>query len=285
MSSPAKISANRENARKSTGPRSERGKSKSRLNALKFGIYAMTPVLPGEDENVYREITKSNLSHFAPVGPVENMLVRQITAEQWRLERIQMVENALPDRLIDGQIGKFLVSLNETETDYISSSYAGELSEELQQAQREQQAAVHLLEQGSPANGYNGPRREFPIRTNEETNDNVEARLGRILEPDNALLVSLVPNTERAPQSYLVQERRVAMRTYLAYVGKLQELQEDRKTVTLSSRHQSATAAEKHTNAKRSAPLLVEGAANQNQSEVGNISLATPAPLPTPKAD
>ena len=58
MTSRAKIAANRKNSRNSTGPRSERGKSKSRLNALKYGIYAKTPVLPEEDENAYRELVK-----------------------------------------------------------------------------------------------------------------------------------------------------------------------------------------------------------------------------------
>jgi hypothetical protein len=40
MSSEQKISASRKNAQKSTGPRSEEGKAKSRFNALKFGIHA-----------------------------------------------------------------------------------------------------------------------------------------------------------------------------------------------------------------------------------------------------
>ena len=282
MSSPAKISANRENALKSTGPRSARGRSKSRLNALKFGIYATTLVLPGEDEDAYREIVKSNLNYFAPVGPVENLLVSQITTEQWRLERIQKAENALHARLQEGQIVRFLGSLNKRETAYVSSSYADELGEELDQARREQVAADFLHDLNSRRYRDVRGRLDMPTRSDEEIMDGVEARLGRILEPENTLHEGLVPTTERAPQAYLVQERRVAVRAYLDYVGKLQELQEARLTVTLSSRPQPTTTAEKHTNAKRSTRLLVEDAANQDQSGVGNISQATVAPLPTP---
>ena len=40
MSSKAQIAANRRNAQKSTGPRSVEGKAKSRMDALKTGIYA-----------------------------------------------------------------------------------------------------------------------------------------------------------------------------------------------------------------------------------------------------
>jgi hypothetical protein len=38
--------------------------------------------LPGEDEDAYRKMEKSNLEYFAPVGPVENRLVRELTFEE-----------------------------------------------------------------------------------------------------------------------------------------------------------------------------------------------------------
>ncbi|MFO0887832.1 MAG: hypothetical protein U0790_01670 [Isosphaeraceae bacterium] len=40
MTSPARIEANRRNAQRSTGPRTEAGKDKVRLNALKHGLDA-----------------------------------------------------------------------------------------------------------------------------------------------------------------------------------------------------------------------------------------------------
>jgi hypothetical protein len=255
MSTEAKIAANRENARKSSGPRSESGKTKSRLNALKSGIHATIPVLPGEDADAYHAIVKSNLNHFAPIGPVENVLVGQITAEQWRLERIQKAEKALHARLIEGQIVKFLASLEGSERAYLKASYREELGEEFQQSriEAENDTSLHLLMAKIAIDAGKPPRKKPPPWPEEEVKDLVEAKLGRLLEPNNTVLEVLVPATETAPQTYLVNERRVAMRAYLAYVGKLQELQEDRKTVTLSP--QPTTAAEKHTIAKRSGRL------------------------------
>ena len=49
MATPAQITANRANALKSTGPRSESGKAASRFNALKHGLDAESLILPGED--------------------------------------------------------------------------------------------------------------------------------------------------------------------------------------------------------------------------------------------
>ena len=57
MASAAQISANRQNAKKSTGPRTEKGKAKSRLNAVTHGLTAwtVTPVLPNEDPKALEE--------------------------------------------------------------------------------------------------------------------------------------------------------------------------------------------------------------------------------------
>jgi len=43
------LHANRLNAKRCTGPRSDAGKERSRSNALKTGIYAQSQIVPGED--------------------------------------------------------------------------------------------------------------------------------------------------------------------------------------------------------------------------------------------
>ena len=42
--------ANRRNARKSTGPKTQKGKAVVRLNALKHGLLPQEVLLPNEDE-------------------------------------------------------------------------------------------------------------------------------------------------------------------------------------------------------------------------------------------
>ncbi len=49
MASKEQIKANRENAKKSTGPRTNSGKARTAKNALKHGLLAQDAVLPGED--------------------------------------------------------------------------------------------------------------------------------------------------------------------------------------------------------------------------------------------
>ena len=53
--SEAKLEANRRNSLRSTGPTSDSGKSRSRLNAVKHGMRAATLVLLDEDPQVLEE--------------------------------------------------------------------------------------------------------------------------------------------------------------------------------------------------------------------------------------
>ena len=48
--------ANRQNAQRSTGPRSAEGKAASRFNALKTGIDAKAQVIPGEDPDQLEDL-------------------------------------------------------------------------------------------------------------------------------------------------------------------------------------------------------------------------------------
>jgi hypothetical protein len=49
MATPKQIAANRENAKKSTGPRTPEGKARTRLNAKRDGLTAQVITLPEED--------------------------------------------------------------------------------------------------------------------------------------------------------------------------------------------------------------------------------------------
>ena len=72
-----KRAANRANARKSTGPRTPRGKARSRLNGLKHGLTASIGILPGESPDQLRELSRSIHADLRPRGHAEAVLVDQ----------------------------------------------------------------------------------------------------------------------------------------------------------------------------------------------------------------
>ena len=94
----AQIKANRKNAKKSTGPRSEEGKAVVAKNALKHGLLARDTVLPGEDPAEFDSQLSALEADIQPANSLEFELVRQIADAQWRMRRLTRLGDRLPRR-------------------------------------------------------------------------------------------------------------------------------------------------------------------------------------------
>ena len=92
MASEQQIAANRENAKKSTGPKTPEGRAAVRLNGIKHGLSAKTLVLPGEDPAELEALLDSIQAEHEPATPTEEILVRQIAMAGWRLLRLHRME-------------------------------------------------------------------------------------------------------------------------------------------------------------------------------------------------
>jgi hypothetical protein len=97
MATQNQIEANRRNAQKSTGPKTEQGKSKSKFNALKHGMTAEVAVLPHEDKCSYEDLRQSVIESYQPATGAELMLVELVAVNYWRLLRALRVETAAMD--------------------------------------------------------------------------------------------------------------------------------------------------------------------------------------------
>ncbi|HEY7088702.1 MAG TPA: hypothetical protein VH518_11475 [Tepidisphaeraceae bacterium] len=110
------IESNRRNAQKSTGPRTAEGKAASSRNAVKHGIFADHMLIPGEDDEQFRQHKDGMLRSFDPRDPLEQQLVEQVVWMFWRIKRIRQAEQELYRRAMkDGQsIGVALLDLMES---------------------------------------------------------------------------------------------------------------------------------------------------------------------------
>lgn len=116
-----KLKANRENAKKSTGPTTPRGKTYSRRNALKHGLFAKALFTdwywPGEDPKEFYELLDSLEQHYQPVGIEEELEVQLIAVCRWRQVRAWRFENA-EIRLAQAQVA--IRGLVSSHTDIMS---------------------------------------------------------------------------------------------------------------------------------------------------------------------
>ena len=94
MTSAAKLLANRKNASKSTGPKSEEGKARSARNATKHGDYAQTPCTPGDEAKNYRAWLENWHQEYQPAGPGEVALMEQAAQAAWRLRQLAQLQEA-----------------------------------------------------------------------------------------------------------------------------------------------------------------------------------------------
>ena len=101
MSTKSQINANRQNAQKSTGPKTDEGKAAVSQNAVKHGIFAES-VIEGENEADYEAFHDKMLAELAPVGVMESMLAERIISLWWRLRRAERMQN----QVIDDMIGR-----------------------------------------------------------------------------------------------------------------------------------------------------------------------------------
>jgi hypothetical protein len=87
--------ANRENAQKSTGPRTEEGKRRSRRNALRHGLTAETVVEDVEDTEDYRAFEATIIADYDARTAVERELVLRLASLLWRIRRATGIETDL----------------------------------------------------------------------------------------------------------------------------------------------------------------------------------------------
>lgn len=88
---------NRQNARKSTGPRTAAGKAASSKNRLSHGLCSTSLLVFGETQEEFDALRRQTHQTFAPATPEELFLTDQLTEALWRLHRARRVENAAYD--------------------------------------------------------------------------------------------------------------------------------------------------------------------------------------------
>ena len=75
MATKAQIAANRANAQRSTGPRTDDGKARTRQNALRHGLCAGIPVMADETDEEMQTLLDTLREEHQPVGASEEILV------------------------------------------------------------------------------------------------------------------------------------------------------------------------------------------------------------------
>jgi len=99
MATTKQMIANKRNAQKSTGPKTEAGKDKSRRNALKHGLAGNGIVLPTEETEVVAGRYDHWFSSIRPWNEFESWMFIRICVDSIRVEQAMTGERAERRRL------------------------------------------------------------------------------------------------------------------------------------------------------------------------------------------
>ena len=122
MTTEAKVLANRLNALKSTGPRTEEGKAVASQNSVKHGLLAERDVITSENQADFDLYRQQLLDELSPASPMESILAERIVTLSWRLKRVCRFQNQAVDTLNANQTNDPLKKLAQS----LFRSVAGE---------------------------------------------------------------------------------------------------------------------------------------------------------------
>lgn len=98
MTSDRSARANRENAQRSTGPKTPEGRARSSQNARRHGVLAENVTVASEDYESYRNLLEALWNELAPHGERESLLTERLANLFWRERRLIESERGLIDR-------------------------------------------------------------------------------------------------------------------------------------------------------------------------------------------
>jgi hypothetical protein len=100
MATAAQIDANRRNALKSTGPRTEEGKNRSRMNGLDHGCRASILALPPEEFGEFQQELSGWKASFRPRNAAEDVLIDRIVTLGWQEKCVARAQRARLSRRV-----------------------------------------------------------------------------------------------------------------------------------------------------------------------------------------
>src|ERR1700684_219824 len=105
MASPAQLVANQANAQHSTGPKTEKGKHRTRLNAYRHGLTGQICLLTTDEHQAFDQHCSGIRESLEPVGALETELAQSIAEDHWRLKCARAIETGIFAAGVLGQLG------------------------------------------------------------------------------------------------------------------------------------------------------------------------------------
>jgi hypothetical protein len=116
MISEKQLEANRRNAQRSTGPKTDEGKTRSSRNNLRHGLTGHVNILPTEDREAHDAFCDELSDSLNPETPMERQFALSVAEDSWRLNRARAIENNMFALGHEGERRELQIALADART-------------------------------------------------------------------------------------------------------------------------------------------------------------------------
>jgi hypothetical protein len=116
MISEKQLEANRRNAERSTGPKTDAGKTRSSRNNLRHGLTGQISLLPTEDREAHDAFCNELSASLNPETPMERQFALSVAEDSWRLNRARAIENNMFALGHEGERRELQIALADART-------------------------------------------------------------------------------------------------------------------------------------------------------------------------
>ena len=95
MATSAQVTANQANAQLSTGPKTEAGKQRAKMNSFRHGLTGQVHTFTPEDQAAFDKHCTGIRESLSPAGAFEIDLAQSIAEDRWRLNRARALEGGI----------------------------------------------------------------------------------------------------------------------------------------------------------------------------------------------
>src|SRR5579863_8350088 len=95
MISEKQLEANRANAQKSTGPKTEAGKKRSALNAFRHGLTGHVVVLTEEDREAFNQLSEKTMAELQIMGEHETQIAKTYIMALWNVQKAMAIQETM----------------------------------------------------------------------------------------------------------------------------------------------------------------------------------------------
>jgi hypothetical protein len=200
-----RIIASRANGKRSRGPKTDQGKQRSSINAIRHGLLSKCVVMPEESHEIFDTLFGQYTANLQPANDVQRTHVEEMVTAIWKMRRLWAVETELwgktaanrPETTAIGRITGAFSDLSRQPELHLLLRYEARFHHAYHRA-LQHFLAFEELSGGPPNLDPNNPNAIIDVKPNSPAEHKSDCQTN--LDPNNSNIITGVEPDSSVPQ-------------------------------------------------------------------------------------